>query len=197
MSDTKVSDQTDVISDESKETPDVKETVAYSTYSKVLGEKKKVQAQFQELQSKLDQAEQSKLEQEGKKDELITQLKNQAESEKKQRLDMQKSAAMKVINMQVQAAAKEAGCLNPKALMKLANFDDVEVTDDLDITEESVKKILTEAQKEHAYLFNKQVSNIKDATPGSSIKKLDSGMSLSGLKSDDLKKLLSMKIAKK
>lgn len=193
----KVSDQTDVVSDDIENQKKIEDKVAHSTYLKVLGEKKRLQAQYQEMQSKLDEAEKAKLEHEGKKDELITQLKSQIDAEKKRAAEVQKSSAMRVINMQVQAAAKDAGCVNPKALMKLASFDEVDFTDDLDLSEESVKKIISDAQKEHSYLFQKQVAQIKDATPGSNLKMLSGAQDLTKMKPSDLKNMLAMKLAKK
>jgi hypothetical protein len=81
--------------------------------------------------------------------------------------------------------------------MKLASFDEADFTDDLDLSEESVKKIISDAQKEHSYLFQKQVTPIKDSTPGSNIKMLNGAQDLTKMKTSDLKNLLAMKLAKK
>lgn len=149
---------------------------------KVLGEKKKAMAELDELRRKASELENEKLESQGKQSELIDSLKKQV-AERDQKLN-QKTAqyAQNVIFSAIKAEAVRQGCIDPEALIKLADMNSLEVdTETFTVSQEDLNRLITNMATEKAYLFKKQVPGIKDATPGVSKDDLNGKVDLSKL----------------
>lgn len=178
------------VSDDSTNT----ETSALKKHSdKLLGEKKKLAQELNEMKLKFEAIEQEKLETQGKFKELNENLKKQlAESEIKFKGAVQKFGS-KMLKTSFEQEAQKAGCVDPDALYKLVDFETVEVSDDFSFNGDQLKALITDAQKQRAYLFKKDASAAKDVTP-SNKQQTASSSDIYKMKPDELAKLLAQKL---
>jgi uncharacterized protein YjbJ (UPF0337 family) len=163
-----VSDQTAEGSAQTSEQQTTKDTVAYDTHRKLLGEKKQVQGQLQEAMTRLETLEQEKLSAEGKKDELLTNLqKKLSESNDKLKKVVGAFQYRAVSNKFVEKARAE-GCLKPEKLMQLADLSQIEVDvdNDFSVSDESVTSIIEGLKKEVPFFFQKNNIKVIDQVPG-------------------------------
>lgn len=145
-----------------------KETVAYESYAKLLGEKKKLQQDHADTKSKLEEYESAKLEAEGKLKEANENLKkNLAESKQKQ-IDLFKKVADKGIKSQFYRKAEKLGCVDPELAMKAVSFEDLDITEDFEFDETKVDLKIQELTKSKPHLFKKDLKLPPDVTPGNS-----------------------------
>jgi hypothetical protein len=166
-----VSDQTTNGSANGGNQETIKDTVAYDTHRKLLGEKKQVAAALAEAQARLEALEQDKLSSEGKKDELITKL-QKATQEKEEKLKKVVGAFQyRAVSNKFVEKAKAEGCIKPDKLMALADLSSVEVDveNDFAVSEESVTTIIENLKKEVPFFFQKGTVNILDKTPNNNI----------------------------
>lgn len=173
------------------EIKDQKQSVAYESHQKLLSEKKKMAERLAEMESKLKSIDEEKLEAQGKLKELNDNLKKQL-SEKDQKLkSVFNEFAQKTVKSKFEAEAVKLGCIKPDALYKLVDMSGVEITDDFGLNEEQLKSMMAEAQKEHSYLFKKEVGSVKDSTPNPN--KPDANIGLKGKSIDELAMMLASK----
>lgn len=189
----KVSDQTAQASGEPVN-QETKDSVAYETHRKLLGEKKALQAQHAEAQARLEALEQERLSSEGKKDELIQKL-QKATLEKEDKLKKVVGAFQyRAVSNKFVEKAKAEGCLKPEKLMALADLSaiEVDVENDFAVSDESVTSIIENLKKEVPFFFQKADVKIHDTTPNSKIdtSKKDFTSKLSEMSRDDLLKLV-------
>lgn len=171
-----------------------KQTVSYESHQKLLSEKKKMQDRLAEFESKFKSIEEEKLEAQGKLKELNDNLKKQL-AEKDQKLkSVFNEFAHKTVKSKFETEASKLGCIKPDALYKLVDLSAVEITDDFGLNDEQFKQVMVEAQKEHSYLFKKDVGGVKDAAPTTKNTGSNGQINVKDLKHEDLKKLLAMKL---
>lgn len=143
--------------------------VAYETYKKVLGEKKKMQSEFLSMQEKLKAIELEKQQAEGNKDDVINSLRTQLNEEKSQKQEIKKNFVWNTIQGQIKNEAISQGCVNPDKLIKLMSKDDlasVEIDDSFNVNREDLTRLMDEAKKQHADigLFKSKRSEVHDVT---------------------------------
>lgn len=174
-------------------------TVAYDSYKKVLAEKKKAQADKDELARKLKEYEDEKLAAQGKSNELNESLRNQLKEEKEQKMKIVGAFAEKTVKASIEAEAKKQGCVDTELLIKAVDMGALEVnTDDFTVNQDDLSRQLDAVKTKHPWLFNKGGPKLNDGLPGSAPKgETFTASKLSSLKQDDLKKLLAMKLAQK
>jgi len=144
---------------------DKKDSVSYDTYQKVLAEKKAKDAKLAELSAWKQQQEQKDMEVQGKSSELIAALRAQVEEKDKALKQTRQAYGEKVVFESIKAEAAKVGCVKPDALIKLADWSTVEVKDDFSVNQDDLSRVILQAQKEHDYLFKKQVNAPKDGHP--------------------------------
>lgn len=179
-----------------------KDTVQYDTYRKVLAEKKALQAKLAEIDAQNKQSEQAKLEEQGKLKEVNDALRKEAEQLKKSLKEKDFKYGSKVLTQEIKSVAKSLGASEDALddIVKIGDWATVEITDDFEVKQESVKDILAGMQKSKPYLFKTSkpapndlpINGAKDKNPNV----FSGAKDLSKLKHDDLKKLLAMKLAK-
>jgi len=166
---------------------DQKNAVAYESYAKLLGEKKKLQSEHLEAKVKLEEYEQAKLEAEGKLKEANENLKKLLSKEKQDKAELFKNVASKTVKHQFQRAAEKLGCVDPETAMKVVNFDDLEITEDFEFDNTKLEAKLQDLTKSKPFLFKKDFKLPADVTPGSSSK--IPSKSLSDMSESELKEI--------
>lgn len=166
--------------------PDKKDVVAYETFSKVLGEKKKLQTEMSEMRAIKDQLEAEKLQAEGKWKELAEANKKLADEFKTKNLNIVKNVSEKTIRSQFLREAEKLGCLDAEIAMKACSFDDLDVTEDFEFDNQKLVTKIQELTKTKPFLFKKDVKLPQDVQPADnkSAQKSLSSMSTSELLSE-------------
>lgn len=158
----------------------------------LLAKLKAEQDKAKSIQEKLDQIEQEKLAQAGKKDELIDSLKAKTKTLEEQYKQATQSFALKSVNAQVLDAARAMGCEKPEVVMKLADLSSVTVNDDFSVDNDALKMALEKVKEEVPVLFKKVAAAPRDGVPnaGDTKPKLPGDMSIAELKALYEKKAL-------
>ena len=166
-----------------------KDTVSHETYKKTVGEVKRLKEQLKEaltLKEKLAELEQNEQVRLGKHEETITTLRKQLDDAKKGEKAVFQKFAYKSLGEQVKSEAMKHGCVDPDALMKLADLSDVEIdADTFEADKEKLAEIVSGIRSTKPYLFNKSAPKINGKMPSG--EKVES-------KSIDFKKMTSAEI---
>lgn len=169
-------------------------SVKYDTYKRTVGEAKKYKSQVDELRQKLTQFEQGQLQAEGKKDELIDNLRKQnSELNSKLSKAVGNFAKSKVYETMLKEASK-LGCQDPDLVLKAYadELETIDFDDSFNPDTEQIRATLTKVREERPYLFSKEAPKIANhqiktqSVSGETGKK-----SLKELKTDDLMALWS------
>lgn len=146
-----------------------KDSVSYDTYRKTLGEAKKLREQLrsmEDLQTRLKELEQEKLGAEGKKDEVISSLKAELDKTAKEKKQVFQKFAYRSLGEQVRVEAMKQGCVDPTALMKLADLSEVEIDQDtFEADKDKLAEIVTGMKSTNPYLFSKASAKINANLP--------------------------------
>ena len=183
MSEQIPSGKTEQVSD----VPEKKESVAYETFSKLLGEKKKLQSEMSEMKAYKDQLEAEKLQAEGKWKELAENNKKLADEFKSKNLNIVKNVSEKAIRSQFMREAEKLGCVDAEIAMKACSFDDLEVTEDFEFDNQKLIGKIQELTKSKPYLFKKDFKMVQDINPSNNS---ISTKPLTDLSENELKELL-------
>ena len=183
MSEIIPSGKTEQISDQ----PEKKDSVAYETFSKLLGEKKKLQSEMAEMKAYKDQLEAEKLQAEGKWKELAENNKKLADEFKSKNLNIVKNVSEKAIRSQFMREAEKLGCVDAEIAMKACSFDDLEVTEDFEFDNQKLVGKIQELTKSKPYLFKKDFKMVQDINPSNNS---ISTKPLTDLSEQELKNLL-------
>ncbi|MFO0447765.1 MAG: hypothetical protein ACK52I_03585 [Pseudomonadota bacterium] len=152
--------------DKSKAVSNSEDKVSYDTYKKTISQVKKLQAELKAREDLLEQEKQKTLEAEGNKDELISQLKSKVSELEKKTKETINSFAYVSLEAQVKAEAVKAGCIDPEAVMKLADLSEVEVDPKTFRADgDAVTSVLEALKKDRPYLFSKGGPKINSQVP--------------------------------
>ena len=119
----------------------------------------------QKLKEQLEQIEQDKLAQSGKKDELIDSLRKQIRERDEKLKTVTQTFAFKTVDQQVLDAARDMGCTKPEMIKKLADLSGVTVSDDFSVDRDALKLALEKVKEDLPELFKKTPSAPRDGTP--------------------------------
>ena len=134
------------------------DTVAYSTHKKLLAEKKNLQAKYEEIEKKFNSIHEEKLQNEGKKDELLEAYKQKINDYESKFSNF----AFSTVANNVALEAKEMGCVDHDALIKLVDLSSLNVGDNFAVDKDEVKTMLENVKKEKPYLFKKEAPKVHD-----------------------------------
>lgn len=157
--------QSDVVSDAADTQAAKVDQVSYDTHRKLLGEKKKLQADFEAAKAELDKKSQSEMEQKGEEKKLIDSLRKQLAEESKKNLDVKTNYTMKSLEASLAAEGARQGCQDNDVLIKLIDMNTVEINDDFTVNAEDLQRAVAEVAKKKAYLFQKKVAGVRDVIP--------------------------------
>lgn len=181
------------IQEASVQTESKKDSVAYETYRKVLGEKKKRDEQIAEMQSRLEAIEQEKMAEQGKFQELADTWKSKAIEHENNLKQLQSNYALKSVTDQIEREAMKAGCTNTEKLMRLVNIEDLtdSVGEGFKVDSTALKEFVEKAKVDNDFLFSVKGPGIKDGVPA---KVETEKKGLESMSLDDKLRLLAKKI---
>lgn len=141
------------------------QTVKYESYRKAVNEKKKLQAQAEEMSARLAELEETQMATEGKKDELIQSLQGRLKEKEAKLKETYSTFAYNSVAAQLKAEAHKLGCVDAETLIQVTPLDSLEVGEDFNVDGESLKMLLEEQKEKRPYLFQRQSVAVKDGVP--------------------------------
>jgi hypothetical protein len=130
---------------------------------------KALKQQLEDAKAKLRTAEEAKLKEEGKHRELAEQLSKQLNELQGEHKKTKATYAYKTVTSQIKEQAMKSGCLDTESMIQLAAakglLDTLEPDDEFNLPSDTVKQIVSEAQKSMPFLFGKQAPVIRDGNP--------------------------------
>lgn len=166
---------------------DQSKQVSHESFSKVLSEKKKEQEKNKELQSRLDEYEQAKLEAEGKLKEALDNQKKLTEKFKNDNVEIIKRVGSKAAKSQYSRELEKLGCVDTNAAFLLTDFSDLEMDADFEYDQKKLSDKIQELTKSKSYLFKKDFVMPDNLNPTT---QKTSAVDLSKMTDDQLKELL-------
>ena len=127
--------------------------VAYDTYSRVLGEKKRTASENAELKAQVEAYRQADLESKGQQAEVITTLRKQLAEEQAARTKSEKNFAWNSVVGQIKSEAVKQGCKNGDKFVRLLGEDQlkgIEVNDDYTVNNEDLTRIIQQGIKDNS-----------------------------------------------
>ncbi len=165
-----VSDDIDKETDDGVADPggdDETEKVSRSTYKKAVSQAKSARERAKLAEERASQLEQEKLAAEGNKDEQLKKLNADLLKARQANKEIYGNIAKKTLNAQVKAAATAAGCIDPDAVLALADLSELDVdSQSFEADAQDVQAVIAALKKSKAYLFNKSAPNVNTRMPG-------------------------------
>lgn len=133
-----------------------KDSVAYETYRRTVGEAKNAKEKARQLEAELEKYRQKEAEEAGNYSKVL-----QEKDEKISKL--QTATRMYVLGSTIKEKALKHGA-NPQAvedILRVENWSDVQVDDELKPDETVIEERISKLSKEKPYFFQKQVKEVK------------------------------------
>lgn len=123
-------------------------------------------ARAAELEAEVHALKQAELEQQGKYKEMYEAQSKQAKEFEGKFQDLQKKVVLEKVKSSFTMKAKDAGCVDPDALWRLADTSDLDIDDNFKVEPTSLESNIARAKDQFSYMFQKQAPVIADTTPG-------------------------------
>lgn len=138
-------------------------------HRKLLDEKKKVQAELNELKAWKEEQDLAKKQAEGKHLEVIEALREENKKMKGKLNETTQNYAYSKFEDQIKLEASRQGCVNPDKLMRLLTKDQmksVQMSDDFKVNSEDLNRLMENLKQEHQDigLFKKKNVNVNNVT---------------------------------
>ena len=165
-----VSSAHDQVNDDASSSASSVESVSPEVLRKAVSREKRLKAELAEMQERVQEIENGKLQAEGKKDELIDKLKKSLLDKDKQLKSTVGNFAYSQVRSQLSAQAASLGCRDVEALSKLVDLDSVEVShENFKADPDQLSMVLDEAKSKYPYLFQKAGANLGSHIPNSDV----------------------------
>lgn len=168
-----------------------KDSVAYSTYSKAIGEVKSLKAKLNEMYAKDQEREQSQLAEQGKFKEQADSLAKRLK-EYEQKFETQtKTYAKNIFSKEAKNVALQMGAMQEALddLIKTGDWSGVDIGENFEINTDQLKDAVAKMQKTKPFYFKKTVQAPVDVNVGHSSVS-DGKKDLSSMSKEELIKLL-------
>jgi hypothetical protein len=139
--------------------------VSFETHRRLLGEKKKVQAEYETTRAELERLKQQEMEAKGEEKKLIDSLRKQLADRDKDLLDVKTNYTFRSLESSLMAEALRQGCIDTDALIKLIDIKSIEINDDLTVNQDDLKRAISDVATKRTWLFKKKVGDVKDGVP--------------------------------
>lgn len=182
------------VSDDTKEATtqepvsDGKNTVQYESYRRAVGDGKKWKSKYDDIETKFTELQQKELERDGKKDELIEQLrKSNVDLSSKLNTAVGNFASSKAYDVIVDEAVK-MGCTSTKLLKKIVvdELKTLDYDDSFNPDADQVKAMLVKIKQDEPVLFQKAGPRINPHIPVTNVNYNSSGKSYSQMSKEEL-----------
>ncbi|MEJ5328406.1 MAG: hypothetical protein WHU54_09210 [Candidatus Bathyarchaeia archaeon] len=162
-----VADSSGAVTEEKGQEEQKKDFVAYDTYRRAVGEVKALKAKLNELLAQKEAEEQQRLAEQGRWKEKA-ELLEKTLREKDERLNNVVSTfARRVFEESVKQVAQDVGVRKEAVqdVLRVADFSDIEVTEDFTVNQQQLKAKLEALAKEKPWFFEQKKPQVPSATP--------------------------------
>jgi hypothetical protein len=163
-----------------------KDAVAYETYKRVLGEKKKLEERYEAMMAENSTLKDAKLESEGKTLELLDSTKKRLSETENRFKKAVGSFSYRLVSSAISQEAAKVGCTNVQDLIALSDLSGIEVDDDFAVSTEQVRDLVDKQRRERPYLFAKTAAK---ANVGAGVSTPDTAFDMSKLSLTEQAKL--------
>lgn len=162
------------------------DVVRYSSFKRVLDEKKRMQREKEDAFNRIKEMEQKELESQGKKDELIESLRQELNQTRTKYKEMETTNAWNKLTGQIKDFVKKEGCSYPEQFIKLMDKKDFDLLSlsDGNVNEEDLRSLAEKSRKVNPFLFQSK-AKVNDVIPNGAIKQ-DKGKSLQDMSEKEL-----------
>lgn len=145
-----------------------KNVVAYDTHKKLLGEKKKMQARLESMESSLSEFQVAKAEAEGQKDEANKLLRQRLTETEAKLKETRETYTWNKVSNAIKDVAGKHGCIISDRFINLLSEQDVngiEMDNYGNVDMQSVEYVVEQAKKDNPRLFHSKEVRFSDGTP--------------------------------
>jgi len=143
-----------------------KDVVAYETHKKLLGEKKRMQAELEEAKKTNQSYQLAKDTADGKKDEVIKHWQERANKAEADLKETRENEYWTSLNVSVERVASKHGCIIPSDFIKLIGDDiDAISVNGSAVDDSSIEYIVEKHKKANPRLFHSKEVRFSDGTP--------------------------------
>jgi hypothetical protein len=163
-----VSDTTTNTSGESSENSNNNNNQPLAEHAKkLLGEKKKVQSENDELKKRLQEFEQKDLESKGKQSELIDSLRKDLRLKEEKLSQTIQTYSQGIVSGKLREELVKQGCLDVDLLVGSINLKEIEVDPDNNwsVNQDDLQRVVQEKIQKHQTLFRKSAPKVIDGKP--------------------------------
>lgn len=158
---------------EASGTEEKKDVVAYDSYTKVLGEKKKKQQEAETLRAELEEIKQKQMEERGDLKGIVESYKEKTMNLENQLREERKKFLYNSVTGAIKTEAIKNGCVSPNDFIKTLDREDFETlqSEEGQIKEDSLFSLIERTKKNKPYFFKKGEVKFNDATPSNDMPK--------------------------
>jgi hypothetical protein len=156
--------------EQASSTEKTEDQVSYSSFQKLLKEKKKRDQQVREYEQRLKESEMQQLESQGNLQEVNERLRARLQEAERKNEDQQKQIANSILHSQLEQEALRRGCHTPDKLMRLLDPEDYEqlnLDDNYKLDKNSLQLVMDKAQRDNPFLFERKRASVSDTVPNS------------------------------
>lgn len=162
-----VADSSGAVTEEKGQEEQKKDFVSYDTYRRAVGEVKALKAKLNELLAQKEAEEQQRLAEQGRWKEKA-ELLEKTLREKDERLNnIVSTFARRVFEESAKQVAQEVGVRKEAVqdVLRVADFSDIEVTEDFTVNQQQLRSKLESLAKEKPWFFEQKKPQVPSATP--------------------------------
>ena len=154
---------------------DKQDGIAYDTYKKAVGQYKKANEKAAELEARLSAFEQDKMSAEGKKDEVISQLRTQLSELESKHKASQQSYTWNVVGAQIKSEMATRGIRDPEKALKFAtavhkeDLGGIEIDDNYNVNKQDMQRFVDRFLEENKDMGWQSQVRVNDMTPGNNV----------------------------
>lgn len=140
----------------------------------LLGINKKLGEELKQLRTLVNSQEEDKKIAEGKKDEVITSLREKVRNLTSELEDTKDTYNWSTVEGQLKQAALKEGCVDAEKLVRLIDNQDIaglEVDSKYRVNGDDLSSLLSKVKKDNPFMFGEGSANIDDLTPSNNIEK--------------------------
>lgn len=144
---------------------DGSKTVSYESHNKLLGEKKSIQKERDELKARLDELENERLEKEGDFKKQNETLKAQLKEQKDKFSGFSQKVSEKVVKAQFAREAEKLGCIDADLAFQVCDISDLDLSENFEFDPKVLSEKIQGIMKAKPHLFKKEVNRPRDKNP--------------------------------
>lgn len=186
------SGQPDLVVGDTNQESGGKDTVAYETYRKTVGEVKALKAKLSEFMAKETEREQATLAEQGKYKEALDSASKRVKDLETALDTKTKIFGRQVFTKEAKSVALQMG-VRQEALddiVKIGDWSGVEVDEEFNINQTQLKDAISKLSKEKPYFFQKSATSPKDVNPTNSSALVGNKKNPVDMSRDDLMKAI-------